>query len=367
MQQIDFIRNQAIFKDLSSEELEVVAHFLQLQNYKVGEYIIRENELSQDIYFIKNGEAEVVKKNPATKQEFIIGKLQEGDLIGEIAFIDGQPRSSSIRVSNYPASVYKLPVDYSNSLLSPIYNKIFEKAAQVGLSHLRTVNREYIQNLKQQIQETEEQNQFGYFFIFIVTTYNLSMVAQRVLLDFDVFQEKNWISIISFSLLLLLPTAIFIRYMNYSFANFGVTLHGLIPTLKNTCFIACGGLLLAGTIYYVIAPTLFFSYLSQISTSFFHWNTLVILFYAFSNEFAIRGVTQTSLQKFLFSQQKEKAILLTSLILWPTNLHWGFQISFIKFLVDLFLGALFVKQKNLIGVVLIHFLIAMLTLYSWLF
>jgi hypothetical protein len=357
----NFVRNQAIFQDLSPEELEQVLQALELKEYAPGDDIIHENEISQDIYFIKKGEVEVIKRNATTGQEFRIGRLRQGDIFGEMAFIDGRPRSSSVRVVNSPASVYKFPVNWSNPLLAPLYDKIFEKTIQVGSQRLREINQNYIQNLKQQIKEIEEQNHFGYFFIFMITIYNLYNLA-RVFLAFDI-EESRFISLICFSLLLFLPTVLFVRYMHNSFSEFGLTLRGIKPTLKNTFLIAIGGLCLGGVIYslWTRNPSLFFTYFGQSLLSFLHWKTLAILFYIFCLEFVIRGTIQTSLQRFFYKRQKTKAILLTALILWPANLYLGFALSLIKFLIDLFLGFIFIKQRNLIGVTLLHFFIVMFT------
>ncbi len=359
---VDFIKNQKIFENLSIEELELVKQTLQLEKYSPGDYIIKENDHSQDIYFIKNGEVEVVKLNPETGQKFVIGKLQPGDMLGEMAFIDGQPRSSSVRVISEPALVYKLPVNWSNSLLSVLYDKILEKIVQVDLQRLRVINQHYIQNLKQQISEIDDQNHFGYFFIFMVTIYNLNSLA-RVFLAFDI-KQSHFISLICFSLLLFLPTAIFLRHMNYSFADFGMSFQGIRPVIKNTFFIVSGFLLTAIIFSKGIETSFFFNSLSQVKMLLFHWNIFAIFFYIFCIEFTTRGAIQTSLQRFLYKGKKIGAVLLTALILWPVNLYLGFELSFAKFLIDLFLGALFIQQKNLFGVTLLHFLIVIFTRYG---
>lgn len=357
----DFVRNQAIFQDLSSEELEQVMQSLELKEYAPGDYIIHENEFSQDIYFIKKGEAEAIKRNATTDQEFVIGKLRQGDIFGEMAFIDGQPRSSSVRVVNSPASVYKFPVNWSNLHLAPLYDKIFEKTIQVGSRRLRKINQNYIQNLKHQIKEIEEQNHFGYFFIFMITIYNLYNLA-RVFLAIEIEKSRS-LSLICFSLLLFLPTVLFVRYMHHSLSEFGLTLRGIKPTLKNTLLIAIGGLILGEAIYLLWTrnPSLVFTYFWHSLISLLHWKTFAILFYIFCLEFVIRGTIQTSLERFFYRRTKTKAVLLTALILWPANLYLGFTLSLIKFLIDLFLGFVFIKQRNLIGVTLLYFFIVMFT------
>jgi hypothetical protein len=70
------------------------------------------------------------------------------------------------------------------------------------------------------------------------------------------------------------------------------------------------------------------------------------------------------LQKFLFPQNKNEAAWLTACLIWPSDLYLGFKASFIDFLMDLFLGILFLKQQNLAGVVLLRFVIIIITQYG---
>lgn len=358
MNQNELIENQNYFKDLTSEEKMWVFENLKLYVYEGGDYIIRENECSEDLYFIKEGEVEVVKKNETTGQEFVINKLYEGDVIGEMAFIDRQPRSSSVRAANKPVSVYKFSVNWSDPHLSSLYTKILEKVVQTTMLHLRTINKDYVQNLKEHIRQVNEQNDFGCFFIFMVTIYTLNSFA-KLFLSFALI-DSHFVSLINFTLLLFLPTIGFVYYMGYSFENFGLTFKRTWQTLKETFFIAIGGLSLFGLIYSAwIGWPLFLEYLSKTIPYFFSMYAIMIFLYVFSLEFVARGTIQTSLQKFLAHHKEIGAVLLTAILIWPTNLYFGFGISFLKFLLDLFLGFVFIRQKNLIGVSILHYLFIM--------
>lgn len=360
---IDFVRKQSIFADLSLTELELVAHALQLQELAPGDYLIHEGDSSQDIYFIKHGEAEIIKRNQQTQQEFVISNVHAGDIVGEMAFIDGLPRSSSVRVINRPAFIYKLPISKSSSTLAPIYDKILEKTAQFSLSRLRTINQNFIQNLTRQIKAVEEKNSFGYFFVFFFTLYTLTGIAERFLLTSDV-SNSNGISLVIVSLLFLIPTACYLRYAPYPFSDFGLTCQGMWPALKTAALIILVGILASGALYFVIDRSLFYENVKFALDSLFKWNIFAVFLYVFSSEFGIRGAIQNSLQKFLFAQNKKRAVWLTALLIWPANLYLGFQVSFIDFFINLFLGALFLRQQNLAGVVLLHFVIITLTQYG---
>ncbi len=102
----------------------------------------------------------------------------------------------------------------SNPELSSIYSKMLEKALQSSMLHLRVIDRNYAENLKNQIKVTEEQNQFGYLFIFIMIIYILNCMA-RIFLPLHLNQLHS-LPLISFALSLFLPTLWLITYYMHS-------------------------------------------------------------------------------------------------------------------------------------------------------
>ena len=70
---------------MSSDILEV----------KSGEYVMRDGEESTQMYYLQSGSLAVFKlKGGAEKQ---IGTIYSGELVGEMSFLDNQPRSSSVK------------------------------------------------------------------------------------------------------------------------------------------------------------------------------------------------------------------------------------------------------------------------------
>ncbi len=59
------------------------------------EYLIREGEESTQMYFLKSGTMAVFKrKGDATIQ---IGTIYSGEVVGEMSFLDKEPRSASVK------------------------------------------------------------------------------------------------------------------------------------------------------------------------------------------------------------------------------------------------------------------------------
>jgi len=67
-----------------------------IKEYSRGEFIIRENDLSDCAYIMESGRAEVCK-TLSTGDYRVVGVLEGKDMFGELGLIDGLPRSASVR------------------------------------------------------------------------------------------------------------------------------------------------------------------------------------------------------------------------------------------------------------------------------
>ncbi len=66
------------------------------KTFRAGEIIIREGEVSDEVYIVLKGKVEVFKKG-VNKQEIILNIVSEGDVFGELGFILENPREVSAR------------------------------------------------------------------------------------------------------------------------------------------------------------------------------------------------------------------------------------------------------------------------------
>ena len=79
-----------------------------------GEYLFREGESAEYGYVVKSGKIEIVKSGAAS--EMILAELGPRSLFGEMALIDGSPRSASARAS-VETSVTEIRSDTFNHLI----------------------------------------------------------------------------------------------------------------------------------------------------------------------------------------------------------------------------------------------------------
>lgn len=57
--------------------------------------LLREGELSHSMYLLQEGQMIVTRKNG--ENDVILGHIQSGELVGELSFLDNQPRSATVR------------------------------------------------------------------------------------------------------------------------------------------------------------------------------------------------------------------------------------------------------------------------------
>jgi CRP/FNR family transcriptional regulator, cyclic AMP receptor protein len=59
------------------------------------EVLIKEGEISQNMYLLQSGQLVVTKKRGKTDVQ--LGFIDAGELVGEMSFLDGEPRSATVR------------------------------------------------------------------------------------------------------------------------------------------------------------------------------------------------------------------------------------------------------------------------------
>jgi CRP/FNR family cyclic AMP-dependent transcriptional regulator len=85
----------SIFSALPPKALETVHRSCSWRRYEQGEPIVDYLDASDDVFFVANGEAAVTIYSVAG-QAVSFRTLGPGDIFGEYAAIDGQPRSASV-------------------------------------------------------------------------------------------------------------------------------------------------------------------------------------------------------------------------------------------------------------------------------
>jgi len=143
MDKVELLRTVPVFSELEEAELQKIVDIGLMRKYTKNSIIFLEEETGAILFVISTGKVKVVRTDDDGK-EVILSILGPGDFFGEMALLDGLPRSASV-------------VSLDASELFIIHRKEFinllEKSPQVATSLLRELTRrlrkadEQIENL----------------------------------------------------------------------------------------------------------------------------------------------------------------------------------------------------------------------------
>ena len=118
---------------LSDDLIAQVMKIAQLQQFKKGEYIVKEESDSRDLFIICEGEVSVRSLLPTIHlREEIIVKKGRNEILGEFSFADGQNRSASIRADK---KIIVLLLDFNQ------LHEMMENNTEIGYRIMQNISR----------------------------------------------------------------------------------------------------------------------------------------------------------------------------------------------------------------------------------
>jgi len=90
------IRNSPLGSELSDSQCQALAENVTVMGVKAGQFLMDEGHVDDTLYVIISGHLEVLIKS--TGGDFVtLHLLREGDMAGELGFLDGRPHSAGLR------------------------------------------------------------------------------------------------------------------------------------------------------------------------------------------------------------------------------------------------------------------------------
>jgi len=82
-----------MFEHLSDEELGHLSGLMQQRRYAKGEVIFHKGDVGTALFIVRRGEV-AIRLSSSEGREVILAMLHRGDSFGELALLDGEPRST---------------------------------------------------------------------------------------------------------------------------------------------------------------------------------------------------------------------------------------------------------------------------------
>ena len=105
------------FSFLSSEEINALCSYLELREWSADGVVMNEGAVEDYMGFLIEGKLAVKKKTGYWNKNIIIAILEKGAMVGEGAFIDSGPRSTTV-IAMEPSRLLILSVQKMEELIS---------------------------------------------------------------------------------------------------------------------------------------------------------------------------------------------------------------------------------------------------------
>lgn len=94
----DESRDESVFlPNWRDEDWAKLFAYTETQRFRAGETVIRVGEGDRALYIVARGVLEVFGPERGRQGEQVLSKIGVGSIMGEVAFLDGGPRSASVR------------------------------------------------------------------------------------------------------------------------------------------------------------------------------------------------------------------------------------------------------------------------------
>jgi CRP-like cAMP-binding protein len=358
----EFFERMDITRGWSAEELRSFVDSLDRHEFGAGATILEEGGRNDRAYFLFGGRAAVSKRTAAGTERFSINQLSPGDCFGELSFIDDTETSASVEATE---SCVAYSVSKAAAISLPFYAKLLANIARSIVTRLRKTNEAHVRSLVAEAEQLSLRNKFGIFYIVTALVLSVGPGLPRLFrLDQKMGYEfilGNW----AILLLVALPLFLFIHRMQMPVSSFGVTrrnwkrslLEGLALSaiLTPPVFLARQLTLAPGEAFasWAKLPVVGAAFWIYVVTYFFH---------CMLQEFAARGILQSSLRIFLSDSHFLVPILVVSMMFGVGHLHLGLLSAVFTFLISFAFGLIYHRHGTLLGVTVVHYVLGVLAI-----
>lgn len=137
--------NNRLFEGIEPEFLRDMRYGMQLLHFDTDETVFHEGDPGDSLYLIGSGSVRISKRGRAGEQE-TLGVIESGDFFGEMALLDGQPRSA-MAVAAEPTLLAGVDDEVFQHLLELAPSRLHMNFLRLVCQRLRQVNSHFISEL----------------------------------------------------------------------------------------------------------------------------------------------------------------------------------------------------------------------------
>lgn len=136
----DFLNNIPLFQGIPQDQQVDILRMLRPVSFKPGELIFREGEEGRAAYVIQSGAVEIfIQAKPSA---VVVARLQDHEIFGELALIDGAPRSAGARAITQCEilCIERQEFDYLRHQLRPVAFHLLKRFSEELCARIRDTN-----------------------------------------------------------------------------------------------------------------------------------------------------------------------------------------------------------------------------------
>ncbi len=369
------LKDNILFRGLSADQIKKISTVTNEIELDKDELLIQEGDIGNDFFIIKSGSVEIIKQK---EQAIQLATLHKGDSIGELALLENNIRSASVKTLE-PCVLLKININDLKKQLSDdaIFTLIYKNLSDQLSLHLRSTNLKTIEALEKDLMQTKIRLFMGNFIITIIILLVTFAFIIGLITKLTTAAGTGIYVTIPALLILFIVLIGLMKTSGYDKRFFGFTLihwksalfYTFLYTLPILVFVTGAKWLIINNVSAFHSLPLFSLGKSAVHHGANEKIVLIMgLLYVFISapiqECIIRGGLQSPLQQFLMGKYRIVwAILLSNLIFGMIHLQFSAKFSILAFIVGLFWGWLYYRYKTLIAPIFSHALIGFFILF----
>jgi CRP/FNR family transcriptional regulator, cyclic AMP receptor protein len=131
---IELLQRMPVFGGIRDDTLEYLLEFTQTVAVPAGGYFFRQDDRASSMFVLESGAVQVIKTWAGV--DYVLHGLVAGDCFGEMALMDLQPRSASVRATESCAAIELAASDFLR-----LFERDVEQFALVQMNMGREVSR----------------------------------------------------------------------------------------------------------------------------------------------------------------------------------------------------------------------------------